>query len=91
MINKFRSNVKSNTSKFKNNINKLRKGIVSFFKEKGKTKKIKKLFKMLWKYIKREDILKILLMALPFVLMDITTRLFGYKISFYSLFRLTPR
>ena len=54
-------------------------------------KKIKKLMKKIWHFILRKDVLNILLLALPFVIMDIVTRIFGNSISFYSLFRITPR
>ncbi len=91
MINRFKKNVKDNTKKIKNNCSKIKKTIISFFKEKGKKRKIKLLLKRIWKYIKREDILKILLMALPFIIIDIATRLFGHNISFYPLFKVTPR
>ena len=91
MIIKFKKNIKDNTSKFKKNFVKFKKALVSFFKEKGKMKKIKRWLIRFWKFILRRDVLNVLLLTLPFVIIDIATRLFGSNISFYGLFRLTPR
>ena len=91
MIVKIKNNVIDKSKKYKSNINGIKNEIVAFFKEKGKMEKIKKLLKMLWQFIIRKDILIIILMALPFVFMDLFTRIYGNSVSYYSLFRLTPR
>ena len=65
--------------------------IVLFFKEKGKMDKIKRCSKKIWAYLLKHDIYNILILVSPFVIMDIATRIFGSAISFYSLFKLTPR
>ena len=88
MIVKFKNNV---ISKYKSNIKKIKKHFVAFFKEKGKMKKIKKLLKMCWQFIIRREVLVAIVLASPFVFMDIFTRIFGSSVGFYSLFRLTPR
>ena len=88
---KFKENIIDNTSKFKKNFRKFKKEFFDFFKEKGKMKKIKRWLKIFWKFILRRDVLNILLLTLPFIIIDISTRLFGSAISFYGLFRLTPR
>ena len=91
MIVKIKKNVKKKTKEVKKNYSKVKKEFISFFKEKGKMKKIKRMFVKLWHFIKRRDVLNILLLACPFVIMDISTRLFGSAISFYSIFKITPR
>ena len=91
MIVKIKENVKKETKKVKKNYSNVKSNIISFFKEKGKMQKLKKLVLTFWKFILRRDVLNILLLALPFVIMDLSTRLFGSAISFYSIFRLTPR
>ena len=91
VIVKIKNNVIDKSKKYKSNISDIKNYIVAFFKEKGKMKKIKKLLKMLWQFIIRKDVLIILLLALPFVFMDLFTRIHGDAVSFYSLFRVTPR
>ena len=91
MIVKFKNNVISKSKKYKSNIKKIKKHFVAFFKEKGKMKKIKKLLKMCWQFIIRREVLVAIVLASPFVFMDIFTRIFGSSVGFYSLFRLTPR
>lgn len=91
VIVKIKENVIDKSKKYKSNINGIIKEVIAFFKEKGKMKKIKKLLKMLWQFVKRKDVLAIILLALPFVFMDLFTRIHGNSVSFYSLFRLTPR
>ena len=53
--------------------------------------KIKKLLLMLWQFITRKEVITIITMALPFVFMDIFTRIHGNAVSYYSFFRMTPR
>ncbi len=91
MIVKIKNNVIDKSKKYKSNISGIIKEIVTFFKEKGKKEKIKKLLKNLWQFIIRKDILILILMALPFVFMDLFTRIYGNSVSYYSLFRITPR
>ena len=91
MIVKIKDNIKEKSQKYKTNVSKTKKQFVAFFKEKGKMKKIKRLLTKFWKFIIRSDVLNILLMILPFVIMDLFTRINGNSVSFYSLFKLTPR
>ena len=91
MIVKIKKEVINKSRKYKSDISGIKKEIVAFFKEKGKMKKIKKLLKMLWQFILRRDVLNIIFMAIPFVFMDLFTRIYGNSVSFYSLFRITPR
>jgi phosphoglycerol transferase MdoB-like AlkP superfamily enzyme len=91
VIVKIKNNVIDKSKKYKSNISGIIKEIVTFFKEKGKKEKIKKLLKNLWQFIIRKDILILILMALPFVFMDLFTRIYGNSVSYYSLFRITPR
>ncbi len=91
MIVNIKKNMRRRTLRVQNNYSKAKKYFISFFKEKGKMQKIKHLFHLFWQFILRREVLNILLLSLPFVIMDIATRLFGSSISFYSLFRITPR
>ena len=91
MIVKFKNNLISKSKKYKSNIKRIKKYVVEFFKEKGKMKKIKKLLKMSWQFIIRREVLVAIVMAMPFVFMDIFTRIHGNPVSFYSFFHLTPR
>ena len=91
MVVKIKNRMISRTKSFKSYIVKIWKWIVSFFKEKGKMKKIKNLLKRLWKYLLRNDVLHVILLASPFIIMDIATRIFGSAISFYNVFSFTPR
>ena len=91
MIINIRKNVKSKTKKVKKRYSKIKKETISFFKEKGKMKKIKKWITAFWMFIKRKEVLNILFLAVPFILIDISTRIFGSSISFYSLFGIVPR
>ncbi len=91
MIVKLKKNVIDKSKKYKGNISFIFQQIIAFFKEKGKKEKLKKLLMMLWNFVKRKEVVTILLMALPFVFMDLFTRIHGNAVSYYSLFRLTPR
>jgi len=91
VIVKIKKNVKYKTKKCKKTLKMVKNEIVSFFKEKGKIKKLKKLGLNIWKWILKKDILKMLLMALPFILMDILTRLFASNVSFYPIYSVSPR
>ena len=91
MIVKIKDDVINKSKKYKTNAKKAKNNVVTFFKEKGKMKKIKKFFKMCWQFIIRNDVLQVLLMACPFVIMDLFTRIYGDSVSFYSFFRITPR
>ena len=57
-------------------------------KSKKITNNIKKILNNITKFIYKN--LYIFLLSSPFIAMDIITRTFGYKISFYKLFKLTP-
>ena len=91
MIVKVKDSVLKRTHNAKSIFIKCWEEVVLFFKEKGKMKKLKKLFKAIWKYLVKNDIYSILLLASPFIIMDIATRIFGDANSYYSFFRLTPR
>ena len=91
MIVKIKSNVKDKTNNVKRGYSKVKKSIISFFKEKGKMNKIKLFFKYLWKWCLSHKVLNILLMAVPFIIIDVSTRIFGNAISFFGLFNLVPR
>ena len=91
MISRIKKNVKNQSKKVKKEYSNFKKNFIGFFREKGKMKKLKKWLLQLWHFIKKRDVLNVLLLALPFVVMDIATRLFGSSITFFSIFRLTPR
>lgn len=91
MIVKIKKDVIDKSQKYKNKFDGIKKEVVAFFKEKGKMKKIKQLLKMFWKFIVRKDVLTMIILALPFVFMDLFTRIFGNAVGYYSLFRITPR
>lgn len=91
MVVKIKDSVIQKTSTAKGMLAKYWHEIVLFFREKEKMKKIKKLLKKIWKYLLKHDIYNILLLASPFIIMDLATRILGSAISFYSLFRITPR
>lgn len=54
-------------------------------------KKIQKLLKMLWRFLRRREVVGTILMACPFIFMDLFTRIYGNEVSFYSFFKVTPR
>ncbi len=91
MIVKIKKNVIDKSKKYKSNINNIKDEIIAFFKESGKKEKIKKLLKMIWQFLNRKEILNIIMLSLPFVFMDLFTRIYGNEVSYYSLFRITPR
>ena len=91
MIVKLKKNVIDKSKKYKSTISIVINQIILFFKEKGKKEKLKKLLLIIWNFITRKDVITILLMALPFVFMDLFTRIHGSAVSYYSLFRMTPR
>lgn len=83
--------MKNKTKNVKDKYSNVKNVIISFFKEKGKMKKIGKMLKTLWKYLTRKDVLIIILLSLPFIIIDVSTRIFGSAIEFYPLFKLIPR
>lgn len=91
MIVKIKDNVINKTKKYKSNYRNIKDNIVLFFKEKGKMKKIRNLLCSFWKFVVKRDHLIIILLACPFVIMDIATRILGTGISFYSVFSFSPR
>ncbi len=91
MIVNIKKNVKNKTKNVKKRYSKIKKECISFFKEKGKMKKIKKWMMAFWKFIRRKEVLNILFLAVPFIIIDLSTRIFGSSISFYSMFRIVPR
>lgn len=91
MVNSVKDKVIVKSRKYKNNWNKTKKYVVDFFREKGKMTKIKILLSKLWKFFVRKDVLRIILLALPFVIMDLFTRIFAGSFSFVSIFHVSPR
>ena len=91
MIVNIKDNVVKKSKKYKSNMKTIKDETVAFFKEKGKMKKIKNLLKRSWQFIIRSDVLNVLLLACPFIIMDLFTRIHGNAVSFYSLFKVTPR
>ena len=91
MIVKIKDNVLTKSKKYKSSFHHVKKYVVGFFKEPGKMKKIKKLLLMLWKFIIKKEVLNVILLACPFIIMDLFTRIFAKDISFYKVFNVTPR
>ena len=91
MIVKIKDNVINKRKRVKKGFARFKDELKSFFKEKGKIKKIKGWSISLWNYCLKNNVFNILLLALPFMIIDIATRIFGYDVSFYSLFKITPR
>lgn len=91
MIVRIKDNVKDETLKVKRNYKRIKKELLSFFKEKGKMKKVKRYSKKLWNLCLKKGVFVNLLLACPFILMDIIIRLFGSSISFYPIFSIVPR
>lgn len=91
MVVKIKNRVIQKTNTAKGFFAKYWQEVVLFFKEKDKMNKIKKLLKKIWKYLLKHDVYNILLLASPFIIMDLATRIFGNSISYYSVFRITPR
>ena len=54
-------------------------------------KKLRKLFSSFWKYALNHNFLLILLLACPFIIMDLATRVLGSGISFFGIFSFSPR
>ena len=65
--------------------------IILFFKEKGKWKKIKKLFSNIHKFMKRKHIYSMLLFIIIYLTMDLSTRLLSKDIEFYGIWEIVPR
>ena len=91
MVVRIRDSVVNKTTSVKSNFKKVKKEIGLFFKEKDKMKKIKKLLKNIWKFLLKNDVYHISLLASPFIIMDLATRILGSSISFYPIFKITPR
>ena len=91
MIIKIKENVVNKRKNVKKGFHKFKDEVKSFFKEKGKMKKIKKWLFALYKYCLKHNVFVILLLALPFIIMDLATRIFGYDVNFYNLFKISPR
>ena len=91
MIVKIKNDVLTKSKKCKTGFKKFKKCMVDFFKEPGKMKKIKNLLLFVWKFLRKREVLKILLLACPFIIMDLFTRIIAKDISFYKVFNVTPR
>ena len=91
MVVKIKDSVIDKTKNIKKKSKNMKNSAVSFFKEKGKMKKIKNALKECKNKIIKNKLLDIVLLACPFIVMDIATRLFGTSITFYPVYSITPR
>ena len=91
MIVKIKNNMLTKSKKYKSNFSKIMNSVICFFKEPGKFNKIKKILLLLFNLIKRYEIFKIILLSIPFIVMDLFTRIFANSITFYALSEITPR
>lgn len=89
--NKINKSVNKSIKNSKKRIKNIMNETVLFFKEKGKMTKIKKMLLNLYKFLINKNVLQILLCSIPFIIMDVSTRLFTSEIDFYPLFSFTPR
>ena len=90
-IKRIKKNSQKQIKKIKKNIINVKNNIVKFFKEDGKKEKLVKLLTRIWNFLKRKDVLEIILLCLPFVIIDLSTRLFAHQIEFYPIFSISPR
>ena len=90
-LKKYKENIMKNIKKIIKKINVMTQDFVGFFKEKGKLKKIKRLMKKIYYFIVDKKVLSIILCAMPFVIMDLSTRFFANEIDFYEAFARAPR
>ena len=90
-IKRIKRNSQKQVKKLKKNIINVKNNIVNFFKEDGKKEKLVKLLTRIWNFLKRKDVLEIILLCLPFVIIDLSTRLFAHQIEFYPIFSISPR
>lgn len=90
-INKIKKDITSNFKNIKKKINRVKDNFILFFKEKGKMKKIKRLLKRIYHFAVDKKVLCIILCALPFIIMDLSTRFFAREIEFYDSFATAPR
>ena len=91
MIVKLKDDVINKKRKVKKGFAKFKDEAKSFFQEKGKMKKIKTWLKQLWELCLKYNVFKVLLLALPFIIMDLATRIFGFEADFYGIFKMSPR
>lgn len=91
MILKVKNNIKKKVKNIKSNFIKFKDNVIVFFKEKNKGKKIMMAIKKIWQYLVKNEIYRILILAFPFILMDLLTRIFSSEISFYSITSISPR
>lgn len=90
-IKRIKKNSQRQIKKIKKNIINVKNNIVKFFKEDGKKEKLIKLLTRIWNFLKRKDVLEIILLCLPFIIIDLSTRLFAHQIEFYPIFSISPR
>ena len=91
MVLKIEKNVKKKVNKILDNFIKIIRSLILFIKEKDKIGKIKMTVKKIWQFLIKNEVYRILLLVFPFVLMDLLTRIFSSKISFYSIYSFSPR
>ena len=90
-IKRIKKDSQKKIKKIKKNIINVKNNIVNFFKEDGKKEKLVKLLTRIWNFLKRKDVLEIILLCIPFVIIDLSTRLFAHQIEFYPIFSISPR
>ncbi len=73
------------------NFKKYKKNIIKFFKEGNKKEKIKKLFVNINRFLLKHNVYLILLYTLPFLVMDIASRLWASDVTIYELWTFSPR
>lgn len=90
-IKRIKKDSKKKIKKIKKSIIDIKNNITKFFKEDGKKEKIIKLLTSIWNFLRRKDVLEILLLSIPFIIIDLSTRLFASQIDFYPIFSISPR
>lgn len=90
-IKKIKKTINSDIKKIKKKFDRTKDEFILFFREKGKLKKIKHWFKNFYCFVMDKKVLCVILCALPFVIMDLATRIFANEVDFYSFFALPPR
>ena len=90
-IKRIKKDSKKKLKKIKKNIIDIKNNIIRFFKEDGKKEKIIKLLTSIWNFLRRKDVLEIILLSSPFIIIDISTRLFASQIDFYPICSISPR
>ena len=90
-IKKIKTKSKNKFHSFINKIKFIWHELILFFKEKGKWKKIKKLFKNIHKFLKRKNIYSMLLFLSIYLIMAISTKVSGKNIEFNDFESVVPK